>query len=240
MNSFASSPSSTLYIPIISPPTPAPSPGPSSPEYPTVLPRYLSHDPAHLSRQEFASLASLNPSLRKEYLAAILNDCTPSELLFISTTITPLLKHDFLRELPPELAIHILGYIDDPRTLARASQVSKHWRTMLSDEWLWRRMCGVFQFQTEAEARAHHDAGADDEGDNGDHEPLKELVQPDVLDVDPASPWLVAVPKRKRLRSTGMATSRPRKQAGSSLNQEELTHASFSYREYFKSSYISS
>src|ERR1700722_14727881 len=95
-----------LYVPIASPPTPAPSPRPttsfaSDPFIPsgTSSRDITSYEPAALSRREFASLAVFPPSVRQRYLLSILGDCTPSELLFISTTIAPLLKRDFLREL---------------------------------------------------------------------------------------------------------------------------------------------
>ncbi|KAI0918296.1 hypothetical protein AcV5_010439 [Taiwanofungus camphoratus] len=125
---------STLYVPIVSPPTPAPSPRPGSPSLP------IAFDPTYLSRTEFAVLP---PVLRLRYLSALLSDCTPAELLFVNTTIAPLLKRDFLRELPPEVAIHILSFIDDPRTLVRASRVSKAWNRLVDDPCLWKRMCAI-------------------------------------------------------------------------------------------------
>ncbi|TFY58364.1 hypothetical protein EVJ58_g6461, partial [Rhodofomes roseus] len=129
---------STLYMPIVSPPTPAPSPRLSAFEPPTISASI--EDPACQARREFAALT---PSLRFQYLAGLLADCTPAELLFISTTITPLLRRDFLKDLPAELAFHVLSFIDDPKTLARASGVSRAWHHLLDDQWIWRRMCDV-------------------------------------------------------------------------------------------------
>lgn len=134
--------SSTIYMPIVSPPTPAPSPRPIS----SVLSSAPS-DIAYVSRMEFASLKSSGLSTRQQYLAAILADCSPAELLFISTTIAPLLKRDFLRDLPIELSLHILDYIDDARTLARASRVSRFWNTLMRDEPTWKRMCELANFE---------------------------------------------------------------------------------------------
>lgn len=144
LNSATMSPdtSSTLYVPIVSPPTPAPSPRPMN----TLLPRETS-DPAHFSRLEFAGLAPLGLTARQQYLASLLNDCTPAELLFVSTTIAPLLKRDFLRELPPELSLHVLSYVDDPQTLARAGKVSKYWQKLVKDETTWKRMCAAYKFR---------------------------------------------------------------------------------------------
>ncbi|KAF9233481.1 WD40-repeat-containing domain protein [Melanogaster broomeanus] len=137
-------------MPIASPPTPAPSPGPSNYPYTDSLqlsqPQSATYDPANLSRIEFANLSALGPASRKRYLVSLLDDCTPSELLFISQTIAPMLRRDFLTELPPEIALHILCFIDDPKTLARASQVSKRWHDLVQDEWLWKAMCETYRF----------------------------------------------------------------------------------------------
>ncbi|KIK50354.1 hypothetical protein GYMLUDRAFT_65319 [Collybiopsis luxurians FD-317 M1] len=147
----AASQSQTLYMPIDSPPTPAPSPGPTN-----IMSIIHHRDQPSISPSSAPSASSLpilsplalpqNPVLRRQYLAALLHACTPTELLFISTTIAPLLKRDFLRALPPELALHILGFVDEPKTLARAAQVSRWWRRLVSDEALWKRMCRAYGF----------------------------------------------------------------------------------------------
>lgn len=133
---------STLYVQIASPPTPAPSPRPKSLAF-----ALHGADMAHLSRLEFASLKAAGPIARQQYLATILGECTPAELLFVSTTIAPLLKRDFLRDLPLELCYHILSYVDDPRTLARASRVSKHWNGLAKYEGTWKRLCELCEFE---------------------------------------------------------------------------------------------
>ena len=35
----------------------------------------------------------------------------------------------------------MLSFIEDPKTLARASQVSKHWHGLLSDDLTWKKLC---------------------------------------------------------------------------------------------------
>jgi hypothetical protein len=127
--------SQTLYIPIASPPTPSPSPGPIT----------------HQSQgNPFPPLTMMkntqNSRIRRHFLSSVVNSCTPSELLFISQTIGHLLKRDFLYLLPPELSLHILRFIDEPKTLVRASQVSKHWWSIVRDESVWKRMCLVHGF----------------------------------------------------------------------------------------------
>lgn len=127
----------TLYMPIESPPTPAPSPGPVS-NYPSTY-------PLGLASNRF--LNTHDPVLRRQILASILMSCSPSELLFISTTVAPLLKRDFLFWLPTELSLHILSFIDDPTSLVRASMVSKHWYKLITEEYVWRWMCRTHGYE---------------------------------------------------------------------------------------------
>ncbi|KAK2467345.1 hypothetical protein APHAL10511_000580 [Amanita phalloides] len=129
--------SPAYYMPILSPPTPAPSPGP----YGRSENRSREHRSSPKSQLfPFPQIPSHDSPIRRQFLSEVLRSCTPSELLFISTSIAPRLKRDFLISLPVELAIHILGFIDDPRTLARAAQVSKHWKKLVHDEFVWKRM----------------------------------------------------------------------------------------------------
>lgn len=124
------------YVPIIPPPTPAPSPGPSGRS-------------EHQRSRELSCMYPIPPHdspLRRQYLFEVLKSCTPTELLYISTSIAPRLKRDFLRFLPAELAIHILAFVDDPRTLSRIAQVSKYWNNLVCDEFVWKRMCFWYGF----------------------------------------------------------------------------------------------
>ncbi|OSX61347.1 hypothetical protein POSPLADRAFT_1182469 [Postia placenta MAD-698-R-SB12] len=143
-------------MPVLSPPTPAPSPRLSAFSLSSIIDRISESDPAHVSRREFAGLS---PPVRLQYLAALLSDCTPSELLFVSTTISPLLRRDLLRDLPPEISLHILSYLDDPQALARASRVSKSWNRLLNDQWLWRRMCYIHGYALEQDGHAEAHRG---------------------------------------------------------------------------------
>lgn len=132
---------SKVYMPVIAPPTPAPSPRPG----PSTL--YSNNsDVAHHSRLEFEGLKALGNNARQRYLAAILAECTISEILFVSKTIEPRLKRDFLKDLPIEISLHILSYINDAKTLARASGVSRFWNRLLREEDIWKRMCKLSSF----------------------------------------------------------------------------------------------
>lgn len=127
----------TVYMPVVSPPTPAPSPGPSTPVFPQI---------ASMSAPNFASLA---PFQRRQFLSAILAECSPDDLLFISSNVSLRLRRDFLRELPVEIAIHILGFIDEPKSLLRAGRVSRAWHSLIADDVLWKRLCAVHKFDVE-------------------------------------------------------------------------------------------
>lgn len=152
--------SSTIFIPTklkvtqLSPPTPAPSPGPS----PVSLPvPDLSYAP--LTHQ----FSTLPPIQRKDFLLAILRVCSPDELHFVAATVDPLLKRDFLRDLPPELALHVLGFIDHPMSLSRASRVNTHWNKLTKDDQLWQRLCQLHGFDTLPYSPSNHWDDSDSE-----------------------------------------------------------------------------
>ncbi|ORY30794.1 WD40-repeat-containing domain protein [Naematelia encephala] len=86
------------------------------------------------------AFTSLPPSQRFAFLSLLVGELRMPEALVVSRNIEPRLKRDFLRELPIELALHCLSFVDDARTLSRASQVSKHWSNLLQDEQTWKDM----------------------------------------------------------------------------------------------------
>lgn len=94
-----------------------------------------------------STFTQLSASQRHFFLSEILSCCDNQLLQYIYTFITPKLKIDFLSRLPIELALHVLEYIDDPRTLARASRVSRHWNTLLKDEGAWKALCHKHQYK---------------------------------------------------------------------------------------------
>ncbi|KAH8981934.1 WD40 repeat-like protein [Lactarius hatsudake] len=86
------------------------------------------------------------PIARQDYLAAILTHCNSSELFFISTRIGPLLKRDFLADLPIVLACRILNFVDHPRTLTRIACVSRKWYALVQSEQVWQGLASVYHF----------------------------------------------------------------------------------------------
>src|SRR6266498_189004 len=128
----------TRYIPI-SPPSPVPSPGPGDPNEGSTFSQNL------LPLLTLPSSIS-DSSQRRRLLMVLLHSLPPSDLLFISQTIAPLLKRDFLSDLPAELALHVLTFFQEPRTLCRAMAVSRRWYAMARDETVWRELCQAFDF----------------------------------------------------------------------------------------------
>ncbi|KAI9702491.1 MAG: hypothetical protein M1836_000971 [Candelina mexicana] len=137
----ASSPMSHSLIPSApaSPPTPAPSPTPHQrvPSWSTA-----GEDEDSYLRNARSHFSELNGAARQRYLAEILNLCNSQQLSFVHNFVSPRLKKDpFDGILPIELCLRVLAFVDDPKTLARASQVSKTWHGILSDELTWKVLC---------------------------------------------------------------------------------------------------
>ncbi|EXJ89518.1 F-box and WD-40 domain-containing protein CDC4 [Capronia epimyces CBS 606.96] len=121
-----------------SPPTPAPSPTPYQ-----RAPSWSSageNEDAFLrdAREHFSNLHAAG---RERYLAELLNMCDSQLLSFVHHFVSPRLKKDPFEHLPDELCLRVLSYIDDPQSLARASQVSHRWHKLLNDDMLWKIMC---------------------------------------------------------------------------------------------------
>ena len=76
------------------------------------------------------------------------------ELAHLSSVITPKLKVDFLSALPIEVSLNILSFIDDPKTLARASCVSRFWRSLVNDEHTWKVMCLKHKYRRRGSSNA--------------------------------------------------------------------------------------
>lgn len=155
---------SRLYMPVMRPPTPAPSPRPVSPLQSAIsLASSLSAPPVTSPLQTFLNeFQTLNPMTRQEYLAAILTHCNSRELFFISTRIAPLLKRDFLADLPTELALHILNFVDHPRTLTRIACVSRKWYALVQDEQSWRGLASAYHFDLALQGPREPDAEESD------------------------------------------------------------------------------
>ncbi|KAL2129440.1 hypothetical protein VTI74DRAFT_4339 [Chaetomium olivicolor] len=126
------------------PPTPAASPGPSHSR--------LNWSSAGEDEEAYLSglrkyFVQCNGAQRTRLLADLLNLCTSQQLSFVHQFVSPLLKKDPFTTLPDELCLRILSFIDDPKVLARASQVSRRWRDLLSDDMTWKNLCLKHDYQ---------------------------------------------------------------------------------------------
>lgn len=141
----------------ISPPTPAPSPQPETrtlrqniinAENATVVDHQATTaTESPLLKLFLREFPTLEPKERHAFLASFVDLCNSRELAHLSTLISPRLKVDFLSALPIEVSLHILSFLDDPRTLARASGVSRFWRSLVNDEQTWKVMCKRYRFR---------------------------------------------------------------------------------------------
>ncbi|KAI8997591.1 WD40-repeat-containing domain protein [Pilobolus umbonatus] len=101
---------------------------------------------AHLRHMK-QSFQQLSPAQKQFFLYEIINCCDNSQLTYLNELIAPRLKIDFLKELPIEISLHILTFIDDPKTLARAATVSTLWNSLLKDEAAWKALCMKHQYR---------------------------------------------------------------------------------------------
>jgi F-box and WD-40 domain protein CDC4 len=120
------------------PPTPAASPGPThaQPDWSDAA-----DDEDYFLSQVRQHFQHCSGPQRNRILADLLNMCTTQQLSFVHQFVSPLLKKDPFTSLPDELCLRILSFIDDPKVLARASQVSRRWRDLLGDDVTWKNLC---------------------------------------------------------------------------------------------------
>ncbi|EIW73385.1 hypothetical protein TREMEDRAFT_25331 [Tremella mesenterica DSM 1558] len=88
----------------------------------------------------------LSKGQRFAFLSTLVPELLLPEALVVARRIDPRLKRDFLKDLPLELSLHCLSFVEDARTLARASQVSQYWYALLQDETTWKHMCTRTRF----------------------------------------------------------------------------------------------
>lgn len=92
------------------PPTPAPSP---VPEDSGVTPSWgvASAEEDYALRAVRGHFAKLKTDERQRFLTELLNMCTSYELASVSAYVSPRLKKDFLKYLPVELSLRVIGLV---------------------------------------------------------------------------------------------------------------------------------
>ncbi|KAK4053116.1 SCF ubiquitin ligase complex subunit cdc4 [Microbotryomycetes sp. JL201] len=85
------------------------------------------------------SFDQLPPQLQSYFLFTLLKRSSVPVLQTINNIISPALRRDFLTDLPPELGVHVLGFLDH-QSLCRASVVCRGWRRLTDGEWrVWKQ-----------------------------------------------------------------------------------------------------
>lgn len=73
-------------------------------------------------------------SLQAYFIFTFLKRSPIPVLQAVTNIIAPALRRDFLADLPPELAVQVLGYLDG-KALCRAAAACKGWRRLVDGEW---------------------------------------------------------------------------------------------------------
>lgn len=116
----------------------------------TEMPGALELYERSLSRSRHAGRSYMDPAAMLDSFDAMPNElktwmmyqflrrCPRKTLHVVADVVNPALQCDFLKQLPIELSLHVLSYLDH-RDLCRAAQVSKHWRHIIdSNETGWK------------------------------------------------------------------------------------------------------
>ncbi|KAJ9152249.1 WD40 repeat-like protein [Coniochaeta hoffmannii] len=92
------------------------------------------------TRSMLESFDAMPNDLKSFMMYQFLRRCPRKTLRMVAAVVNPAIKVDFLKQLPLELSLHILSYLDH-RDLCRAAQVSKHWRNIVdSNETGWKEL----------------------------------------------------------------------------------------------------
>ncbi|KAL2187702.1 WD40 repeat-like protein [Thermothelomyces heterothallicus CBS 203.75] len=109
--------------------------------YGASLSRSRSYRRPHLDPGSMLDSFDAMPNELKTWMMyQFLRRCPRKTLHVVADVVNPALKCDFLKQLPLELSLHVLSYLDH-RDLCRAAQVSKHWRHIIdSNETGWKEL----------------------------------------------------------------------------------------------------
>ncbi|ORY61592.1 WD40-repeat-containing domain protein [Pseudomassariella vexata] len=82
------------------------------------------------SRSMLESFDAMPAEMKSFMMYQFLRRCSRKTLHVVANVVNPALNCDILKDLPTELTLHVLSYLDH-RDLCRAAQVSKTWRNII-------------------------------------------------------------------------------------------------------------
>lgn len=99
------------------------------------------HPPSLMDAQSMLhSFDAMPVEMQTLMMFQLLRRCSRKTLHVVANTVNPALKCDFLDQLPLELSLHLLSFMDH-RDLCRASQVSRRWRNIVdTNETGWKEL----------------------------------------------------------------------------------------------------
>ncbi|KAI5295696.1 hypothetical protein KEM52_000521 [Ascosphaera acerosa] len=163
---------------------------------------------------------------RRRFMAEMLDLCDSQLLSFVNEFIGPRLKKDPFSVMPNELCLRILSFIDDPTTLARASQVSSRWHELLNDDLTWKLLCEKHAYRRDSIEDATT-VNSPDRADDSHLLTARAFVSPDLRDVSRLSASAGATTPSLADSTDSDSCSRPRKR-----------QKARSYRSHFKRKYL--
>ncbi|ORX82911.1 WD40 repeat-like protein [Basidiobolus meristosporus CBS 931.73] len=90
--------------------------------------------------QVWSTFGSAPQSIRSMILGGLLTQCCFPQLSYLSTALNPLLRIDFISVAPKEISLKIFSFLD-AKSICHAAQVSKVWKKLADDDYVWYRMC---------------------------------------------------------------------------------------------------
>jgi F-box and WD-40 domain protein CDC4 len=192
------------------------------------LPLSRSSDPSLFDTQAMLeSFAAMPSEMKTLMMYQFLRLCPRKTLHFVANTVNPALKCDFLDQLPLELSLHILSFLDH-RDLCRAAQVSKQWRNIIdSDETGWKELFdrdGFILPAGELDRAIKQGWGWQDPyGPDGCEEDLSPS-KPEGEDLIPENKRLEPGPSRKGRSATSKRKRLPREVTSDRLKRRAVAH----------------
>ncbi|VDD86969.1 unnamed protein product [Enterobius vermicularis] len=80
------------------------------------------------------------PALQLDALSKLLGECSLAHIRHLQEAIEPLFQRDFIRDLPAEIALHVMSFLS-PADIARVSLTCRDWRNLAEDNQLWKGKC---------------------------------------------------------------------------------------------------